>query len=258
MKKLHTKIIAILLVLSAAAFSGCGNTSSESSDTSKTELTTQATQETTAPSQVTDDSLMSLLGIDRENGDEFAGEWKIAGGEGSQFKKFTFCFDGNGKASLVLDNAGYFGKYELKGENGKKRIKTQLVYGLNGEYTYKFSEDKSQVVLTLIEDSSTTTIERVKDFNCVPSPGKTKIDKALLGAWKSENEESFYFAENGVMYHNLYNTMFNYAVYLAENSKINAVYKMESDMTEEYEYSVKGDTLTIDGFEYKRVDASEL
>ena len=60
------------------------------------------------------------------------------------------------------------------------------------------------------------------------------------------------------MYHNQYNTMFNYAAYTAENSKIKATYSMGDEMTDEYEYSLEGDTLKLNGYEYEKISVSEV
>ena len=60
------------------------------------------------------------------------------------------------------------------------------------------------------------------------------------------------------MYHNLYNTTFNYAAYTAEDSKITATYSMGGEMSDEYEYSVEGDNLKLNGYSYKRISESEV
>ena len=260
MKKIHSKIILLLLIaLTAAAFSGCGENGSSSSGQQTTAPATSA-QETTQAETPTSNNENTNFPFPKyaENGDDFTGTWKITEGEGSQYGSFTFSFNGEGRAAMVIDNAGYFGKYEIEEKNGKNTFTTQMIFGLNGEYTYKLSNDKNTITLTNNEDNSATTMQRLEDFDCVPSVESVKIDEDLLGAWKSEDEEYFYFDESGIMYHNQYNTMFNYAAYTAENSKITATYSMGGEMTDEYEYSLEGGTLKLNGYEYERISDSEV
>lgn len=267
MKNLYTKILSVLLVAAAAAaFSGCNDNNTSSSQISTTASVTAAvtakSEDTTAASNGTDDikaDLKSLHSYDMENGDEFAGAWQIVDGEGSGLENFVYLFDGNGKASMIIDTVGYMGKYEVKKSDGKTTFITQLIFGLNGEYSCEFSDDNSKVKLTNNENKTTTTIQRLASFDCIPIPEKNpKIDKDLLGAWKSENGEYYYFDESGIMYCNQFNTMFIYATYSAENSVITSTYMMEGETVDEYDYSVDGDTLKLDEYEYKRIPASEL
>lgn len=261
MKNIYVKIISLVLIaVSTAAFSGCGeNKESSASQTQTTaaQATQTATQESASAVTTKTDKNMPFPKY-AENGDDFTGAWKITKGTGSKLKSFTFSFDGEGKSALIVDNAGYFGEYELKEKDGSKVFVTQLYFGLNGEYTYKISSDKSEIVLTNTEDKSTTTLTKLESIGCIPKAKESKIDKNLLGAWKSEDGEYFYFDNNGIMYHNQYNTMFNYATYSAENSKINAVYNMQEEMKEDYEYSVHGDNLKLNGYDYKKISESEL
>lgn len=261
MKKIYAKIISLILVaVTVAAFSGCGDNGSSSSEHQTTAPVTTV-QETTQPSTSSNGNAENTnLPFPKyaEKGDDFTGAWKITEGEGSQYGSFVFSFNGEGRAAMVIDNAGYFGKYEVEQKNGKNTFTTQMIFGLNGEYTYKLSDDKNTITLTKNEDGSTTSMQRLDGFDCVPSVENVKIDEDLLGAWKSEDEETFYFDESGIMYHNQYNTMFNYAAYTAENSKIKATYSMGDEMTDEYEYSLEGDTLKLNGYEYKRISVSEI
>lgn len=260
MKKIYAKIISLLLIaLTAAAFSGCGDNGSSSS-VQQTTAPVTTVQETTRADTPNGNNENTKLPFPKyaENGDDFTGAWKITEGEGSQYGSFVFSFNGEGRAAMVIDNSGYFGKYEIEQKNGKNAFTTQMIFGLNGEYTYKLSDDKNTITLTNNEDNSAATMQRVESFDCVPSVENVKIDEDLLGAWKSEDEDTFYFDESGIMYHNQYNTMFNYAAYTAENSKITATYSMGSEMTDEYEYSLEGGTLKLNGYEYERISVSEV
>lgn len=260
MKKIYAKIISLLLIaVTAAAFSGCGENGSSSSVQQTTAPATSA-QETTQAKTLNNNNENTNLPFPKyaENGDDFTGAWKITEGEGSQYGSFVFSFNGEGRAAMVIDNSGYFGKYEVEQKNGKNTFTTQMIFGLNGEYTYKLSDDKNTITLTNNEDNSATTMQRVESFDCVPSVENVKIDEDLLGAWKSEDEDTFYFDESGIMYHNQYNTMFNYAAYTADGSKLTATYSMGGEMTDEYEYSLEGGTLRLNGYEYERISDSEV
>lgn len=260
MKKIYAKIISLLLIaVTAAAFSGCGDNGSSSSEQQTTAPATTV-QETTEASTSNGNAENTNLPFPKyaENGDDFTGAWRITEGEGSQYGSFIFSFNGDGRAAMVIDNAGYFGKYEIEAKNGKNTFTTQMIFGLNGEYTYKLSDDKNEITLTKNEDNSTTTMQRIEGFDCIPSVESVNIDKDLLGAWKSEDEETFYFDESGIMYHNQYNTMFNYAAYTADGSKITATYSMGGEMTDEYEYSLEGSKLRLNGYEYERISESEI
>ena len=60
------------------------------------------------------------------------------------------------------------------------------------------------------------------------------------------------------MYNNQYGTIFTYFTYSAENSVITATYKMGDETTDTYEYSVQGNTLTLNGYTYHQIPAGEL
>lgn len=262
MKKIYAKIIsAVLALCTAAAVSGCANNNEASRSETTVPTTAETTQETVSENSGDElnNVLRSIHSYDAENGDVFAGAWQITEGGGSQYKSFVYLFDGKGKASMVIDTSGFMGKYEVKESNGETVFITQLSFGLNGEYTCKFSDGNSKVTLTNKEDNSKTVMQKLVNFDCVPIPEKNpKIDKALLGAWKSDDEESFYFDESGIMYHNQYGTMFYYATYSAENSQIKAIYKMGEETADNYEYNVNGDTLMLGEYEYKRVSLDEI
>ena len=262
MKKIYAKIISLVLIaVTAAAFSGCGDNGSSAPVQQNTTSETSA-QETTQASTSNGnyENKNSKLPFPKyaENGDDFTGAWKITESEESQALSFIFSFNGEGRVAMVVDNSGFFGKYEVENKNGKNTFTTQMIYGLNGEYTYELSDDKKTIKLTKNEDNLKTTMQRLESFDCVPNAENTKIDEKLLGAWKSDDEEYFYFDESGIMYHNLYNTTFNYAAYTAEDSKITATYSMGGEMSDEYEYSVEGDNLKLNGYNYKRISESEV
>lgn len=262
MKHLSIKLLS-LIVSAAAVISftacGCDNSSSGTDNTSSAEQT----QTTTAATAVTETDISALHTFDAENGDDFAGAWQITDGTGSQYESFVFLFDGHGSADLIVGNMGYCGKYTFgTGEagtetEGKDLFDCHLMFGINGTYTYEINDEKA--VLTDIDTGETTTISKVISFDCIPIPDENPVvDEALFGAWLSDNGEYYYFDKNGIMYQNQFSTMFIYAAYSAKDGKLTATYLMNEENTDEYNYSVEGDTLTLDEYTYTRISADEL
>lgn len=261
MKKVFCKIMALTIAVSSVAtFVGCGTNSSSENSTS----TTTAIVETTAQNDENFD-MKSLHTFDAESSDPFAGVWHITAGEGISFKNFQYLFDGNGKGSMVIDNMGYCQDYGVtqdstqEGAEGKSTFTCQFMFGINGVYTYEFSDSNSKVVLTNISSNKTTTMEKLVAYDFVPIPdAKPVVDNDLVGAWKSDSGEYYYFSKDGLMYHNQYGTIFTYYSYSAKENVITATYKMKDEVTETYDYTVDGDKLTMNNFEYTRISTSEL
>lgn len=259
MKKTFCKIMALIIAISAiATFAGCNN-----NDSSKTSTTT-AVVETTAQNDENFD-MKTLHCVDTESTDPFAGVWHITEGEGSALNSFQYLFDGNGKASMIIDNMGYCGEYGVtadstqSGSDGQSTFTCQLRFGINGVYTYDFSDSNTKVVLTNTETGKTTTMEQLVTYSFVPIPDANPVvDKDLVGAWKSDTGEYFYFSKDGLMYHNQYGVLFTYYSYSAKDKTITATYKMKDEVVENYTYEVDGDKLTMNNFEYTRINTSEL
>lgn len=254
--KNSVKMICILLAFSLlAVFAGCSN-NEESSVVQTTEQETTA-EPTTSPEEiVTEVDLSALHAVDYD-GNEFAGAWKIIDGEGSQYESFVYMFDGGTSAYLMTGTMGYCGKYELNA--AKKQIISQLMFGIDGQYIYEFSEDKSTVVLTNTKGGKTTTLEKIVSFSYMPIPdSEPVIDEALLGAWCDENGGYVYFEKNGIMYETQLGVSFTFYSYSAQDGTIDAVYYMKDKETDTMTYSVDGDTLTLNDYEYTRISADEL
>lgn len=262
MKKIYT--VMALLIAVTALFSGCQDDKASSNSTDSTSKASQSSQSDTQSAAAEKGESLSFgeselpFATVYKDGDEFEGAWKIVDGTGSQFEHFAFCFNGGGKGAIAIDNTGYYAKYEIKEDDGKKTFTSQMLFGINGEYTYAVSDDNSKITLTKTDDNSTLTMQKIKNFNCKPDLSNSKADENLVGAWKSEDEEYFYFDESGLMYQNQYNTMFTYAAYTADGSVLTAKYSMEGEMSDEYEYTVDGDRLTLNGFSYERIETDEL
>ncbi len=260
--KIISSVSLILCIFTLFAFSGCNeNTSSSKPQSAETTAVPAAENVTSAPSDNNSFDLNTLHTFDPESEDPFSGVWSITEGQGSQYEGFAYLFDGDGGAILFTGNTGYHEKYILDtDENGEQTFTAQLMFGINGVYTYEFNSSNNEVVLTNTDSEQKTTMKKIENYSPVPSaPEKPETDKNILGAWKSEDGEYFYFDQSGIMYQNLYNTMFTYAVYSAKDGKIVAEYSTGVENTsDKYDYSVDGDTLTLNDFKYNRIDVEEL
>lgn len=260
MKRIISLALCSALICSTALFSGCGEENPKPSETSATE---QAVEETTIVNEQELSSLNDLHKINYE-GDKFAGAWTISEGEGSQLESFVYLFDGNGEfAYLMVGTMGYITKYELKTDNSsgteKELFNTKTLFGLNGDYTYEFSEDGMTATLTSEETGKTSTIQKIISYDYIPFPKSgAKIDKELCGAWTDDKDEYLCFDENGIMYATQKGLSFTFYNYSAENGKIDAIYTMKEEISESYDYSIEDDKLNFDGSVYKRIPMSEL
>jgi hypothetical protein len=252
MKNLFCKATSIILLSAIAviSFAGCGKEESSSSS----EITESTVSETNANDTLKiETDIAALHSYDDENGNAFAGAWRIDSGVGEDLNSFMYLFDGDGKADLIIDNVGYCGEYALTSSS----FVCQLMVGINGTYTYKIGDN--QIILTNIETSEQTTLVKIDDFNMLPNPIENPIiDEELLGAWKSEDGEFYYFDKQGIMYHNQFGTIYNYGTYSAKDGVLNSTYKMYDDVDEDSEYSIEGDTLKIGEYEYTKISASLL
>lgn len=263
MKK-SLKIFAVILTLSLALpFVGCNNSSESSAlssaESSQTDTTAAEATTSAASSAKIPEVLTSLHSIDTENGNEFAGTWKIVEGVGSKLDSFVFQFNGDKEACLIIDNVGYVGTYSLEETNGKKTFKTKLLFGLDGTYTYEFSSDKSSVTMTNTSNNSTTKMQKVENVSYIPQPeANPAIDEKLLGAWQSSEGDTVYFDKCGIMYSDSYGVQFTFSKYSVKDSTITSTYKMKQETTDTYSYSVNGDTLKLNDYEYNKISVDEL
>ena len=102
-------------------------------------------------------------------------------------------------------------------------------------------------------------MERQESFSSLPEPVKNpKLDKALLGAWEDDNDEQLYFGSDGVMYNTLKDFSFTFYTYSAADGVIECTYTMREATTEKNTYQVNGDTLTYNGYAYKRISPDQL
>lgn len=267
------KIIALLLSCTAAAscltLCACGNDKQSGQESGTSAATTAAAENKKSSadqSKSGEVDLMKLHGVSDEPQNDFVGAWKITGGEGKQYKSFVYMFDGTTHSVLMTGSVGQIAVYSVddvadaKG-NTQSVFTCQMIFGINGKYTYQFSKDKKQVVLTNIDDKSTTTLEKLDSYEYIPVPEENpKIDKKLVGAWSADDGEMMYFGEDGIMYEVIKGLNFYFATYNADGKKASWAYSYTSSnpKNESAEYSIKGDTLTFNGHDYKRISPSEL
>ena len=263
MKTLIKILCAALVLSSAAVFSGCGDESTDPTQSAVTTAeTTVSAAETTA--SVSDQADMSKLHAIDYEGDDFAGAWRITDGEGSNFKSFVYVFDGKKKAYLVIGTTGYIENYSLekKAADDGSVIDTftaELMFGVNGTYTYEFSDDKNTLTLTSVSGGSTTTLEKLPSFSYIPEPDPDPvIDEALLGTWKDDNDEYYYFDKSGIMYNSINDLNFTFAKYSAKDGKVTSTYTTNKEEKNTVAYSISGEYLKYGDFTFKRASSDEL
>lgn len=247
-------------IFSAALLCGCDNAGSEVQETTVDSNATTAEPTTINPEEDKEANLAALHTFDAENGDDFAGVWKITGGSGSQLESFVFLLDGHNKSSMVLGNMGFMSNYKLDTDkNGKPTFETHFYYGLEGVYNYEFSKDKSSITLTNTKTDEESVLKRVEEYSFIPDyPDDPQLDPQLYGAWMSENGDSYYFDNRGIMYNNSFDSQFTFMTYSAADGEITAEYTAQDKETDSYKYSIAADKLTLNGMEYSRIAASEL
>lgn len=252
--------LVLAAALSATLLCGCNPSGSDGEATPTEALSTTAEPTTKSPEEDKETNLSALHTFDKNDGDDFAGAWKITDGPGSQLESFVFLLDGHNKSTMILGNMGFMSEYKLSvDEDGKPTFDTHFYYGLEGTYHYSFSKDKSELTLTNIETEEASVLEKVEDFSCIPDyPDDPELDPELYGAWLSDSGEYYYFNKEGLMYNNAFDAQFTYSTYSVSDGEITTEYTTQDEESDTYKYSIKGDKLTLNGLEYKRIAASDL
>lgn len=260
MKHLSIKLAcAALAAVSIFSLSACGNGGSEQKETTAPTAAETTAEPTTAPKEFVKETDLHNIHSFNAQGDQFAGIWQITDGVGSQLQSFYYEFDGNGTAYLMVGTMGFGATYGVRSENGKDIFITQLMYGLNGKYTYEFSKDRNTVTLTNIENNTTSTLTKANDYSPVPdAPEDPQIDEKLIGAWADERGNYLYFGKDGVMYDNQGGVTFYFYTYSAADGKISQVYTMTDPVDETATYKFDGDSLIYNDLKYTSISADEL
>lgn len=259
--KRFTRILTLLLVaLAVFSLAACSDNSSSSESEATTAVTEGTVDEKEKENETTpkrDVNLSELHAINYD-GNDFAGAWHITEREeGDTYNSFTYVFDGDSSAYLMMGSMGYISNYELNPDINQ--IATQMMFGINGKYTYEFSDDKNSVTLTDSKTKKKTTLEKYMSFSCIPLPeADAKIDNNIVGAWKDDSGGFLYFDDQGIMYETQKGLSFTFYNYSAEDGKINTKCFMPDETKASVEYSVDGDTLTYNGYKYEKAETSEL
>lgn len=256
MKNFIIKVCLLaIMTASVLSFTACDNENSTIQPT-----TTVQSQDTSAPQQIEFD-LNKLHTFDPTSKDPFSGVWHITEGDGTKYENFSYMFDGNGTALLMMGNTAFMQPYEVAtDDDGDCVLTAQLMFGINGTFVAEFNTSKDAVTLTDNESQQITKIEKLDDYSILPEPDKNPvIDESILGAWTSDDGEYYYFDKSGIMYNNLYNNVYTYSAYSAKDGKIKSTYSTGTENEEaEYTYSLKDGKLIINGYEYKKIPTSDL
>ena len=255
--RILTLSLAALAVFSLAACSDNSSSSESEATTAVTEGTVDEKEKENETTPKRDVNLSELHAINYD-GNDFAGAWHITEREeGDTYNSFTYVFDGDSSAYLMMGSMGYISNYELNPDINQ--IATQMMFGINGKYTYEFSDDKNSVTLTDSKTKKKTTLEKYMSFSCIPLPeADAKIDNNIVGAWKDDSGGFLYFDDQGIMYETQKGLSFTFYNYYAGDGKINTKCFMPDETKSSVDYSVDGDTLTYNGYKYEKAETSEL
>ena len=226
--RILTLSLAALAVFSLAACSDNSSSSESEATTAVTEGTVDEKEKENETTPKRDVNLSELHAINYD-GNDFAGAWHITEREeGNTYNSFTYVFDGDSSAYLMMGSMGYISNYELNPDINQ--IATQMMFGINGKYNYEFSDDKNTVTLT----------------------------NSIVGAWKDDSGGFLYFDDQGILYETQKGLSFTFYNYSAGDGKINTKCFMPDETKASVEYSVDGDTLTYNGYKYEKAETSEL
>ena len=256
--KLASACLGLCMALSMTA---CGkdNSSQSTPDSASTAPATAPSETAAAADAFVKEIDLHTLHQPASPGDLFTGFWKITEGEGAKLEHFTYYFDGKNVARLLIGTMGFCGTYGVRVKDNKDVFTTQLMFGLDGDYTYEFFKDKNTVTLTNISDNTTTTMQKQEPYQSVPaSPENPVIDETLIGAWEGDDGEQLYFGRDGVMYNNHLGVTFSFYTYSAAEGKLDCTYIMKTEEHETATYAVTGDTLNYNGYDYHRISADTL
>ncbi len=280
MKRFTCMILCGALTLSAAALSACGQAGDSTKASSAVETTaapatgaaptsdnpagTEAASAATAPAATeaaptADNPAATEAASAATAPAATAGTWQIAEGAGSQFEHFYYLFDGEGTAYLLVGTMGYIAPYKLSKSEDKDVITCQMMFGINGTYTIENEEGVPGTKLIDTKTTETLNLSFAGDYSAVPdAPESPEIDEAILGAWRDDHGETLYFDKNGIFLDLQEGMAFTFYTYSAKDGKITQTYTMTEPITETASYSLEDDTLTYNGYEYKRISADEI
>lgn len=233
------KLFAGLFVLSIAfSVFMCGCTNDKTTEETNISETSKSSDISKEEKESSEKILTKYCKSFVKGNNPLYGTWLI---EGMDIPYFIFRNDGLGE--MVMGSEGNFASLSLDTEN--KKLAATFILGINGSYDYKLSDDGKLLVLTGKDD--TLNLLKQEDYDFIPkAPKKVKVDKNILGWWKSESGMIYYFGADGIMYSNQI-SMETFYTYKASNGKIDAVYDYMGDVKIEMKYSYKKGTLKVEG-----------
>lgn len=242
MKKRISLLIIGTIALSAMLCS-CNNNPATKETTAPTETTSIKTGKYMDSTKILTDYANSSV----KGKNPIYGTWIIEG-----YSIPCFIFRNDGLAEMAMGSEGDFTKFTL--DTANKKLSASFILGINGSYNYKLSDDEKLLILT--NESSTVTLEKQKDYNFIPkAPKNPKVDNTILGWWKSDDGQMYYFGGDGLMYSNQI-SLETYYTYKINGNKIKATYNYGDDVTVELKYSYSKGVLKINGNKYKPYDVS--
>lgn len=242
MKKIISASAVLLIILSSIFIGGCNNTSEPAKSKVK-KVTSSKTKTISAPGKYSSKDLSGYLNGFLKGKNKVYGAWTI-----KESKLLKYIFRNDGYAQLALGTEADFTKLAV--DSDKKTLEVQFIRGMNGKYSYKLSKDNNTLYLSSGKDKF--TLVREKDYTLLPKAQKNpKIDKSILGWWKSESSHIIFLGSDGVMYTNDI-TMETCYTYNISKGKIKAVYDYAGKTDIDYSYKLKNGSLIVDGEEYRR------
>ena len=238
MKKLFCLLIVCAAALCTFCLASCGEENGSKPQTSSTASSAGESEK----------ELGAYFSKFVEGDNPLYGTWKIKGME-----SISYIFRNDDLAEMVMGSEGDFSKLTV--DESQKTITVQFVYGLNDAYSYTLSEDGKTLKLTSATGTDAKlTLKKQKDYSLIPeAPAKPAVDDKILGWWQNEEGIVYYFGGDGIMYSNIISFETCYT-YKASNGKIDAVYEYGGNMDEKFDYKLKGDTLTLNGSKYKKIE----
>ena len=246
MKKFICVSLVLLTAASSLFISGCEE-DTKSKTTSSTVKKSSAVSTVPTKSGSKDKSapsskdLKEYLNSFTKGKNPIYGTWKIKGE-----KYLHYVFRNDGYAQTALGTEANFTSLSI--DEDKKELTVSFIRGMNGTYSYKVSDNGK--TLTLNSDKDKFTLTKQNSYSIVPkAPKKAKTDKKILGWWKDEGDNKYFFGRDGVMYSNNISMETGYT-YNAEKGKIKAIYDYAGKIDIDFNYKYKNGSLYLDGTKF--------
>ncbi len=168
-----------------------------------------------------------------------------------------YIFDDDGNLKMLFGSLEFDGTYEIANEDGTSQITLNVqAANLYGTYNYSVSGNKLTGISIEISDTSGNSMKFISaDYENpdIAPIEDAKVDSALVGTWEDTggygvqytfNDDSTLVMTGSGMIINSY--------YSADNGQLNIKYLADSLVENDAEYSVDGETLTLNGMEFQK------